>query len=169
MELKSYFYLHPVNNLLMKKIQLIILGVFTLNAIKAQIISAGTIASFAGSVSNSNITLDYSVGENIISTLSNATNCVTQGFLQPHLIISTGIVEVNENNDVSVYPNPTSDFVLIKSKQQVTWIVYDTMGKIVLMGDNIRIETAQFAIGVYYLEISNKKSDNKKTIKLIKN
>ena len=153
----------------MKKTQLIVLGLSTLNSIKAQTISAGTIASFAGSVNNSTITIDYSVGENAISTVSNATNCVTQGFLQPQLIISTGIVEVNENNEVSVFPNPTTVFVLIKSIEQVTWIIYDAMGKVVLVGDYNKIETSQFASGVYYLEISNKKSENKKTIKLIKN
>ena len=153
----------------MKKIQLIILGLCALNSINAQTISAGTIASFVGSVNNSTITIDYSVGENAISTVSNTSNCVTQGFLQPQLIISTGIVEVNKNNEVSVYPNPTTDFVFIKSTEQVTWIVYDVTGKIVLLGDYNKIETSQFALGVYYLEISNKKSGNKKTIKLIKN
>ena len=153
----------------MKKIQLIILGLCALNSINAQTISAGTIASFVGSVNNSTITIDYSVGENAISTVSNTSNCVTQGFLQPQLIISTGIIEVDENNEVSVFPNPTTDFVLIKSTEQVTWIIYDAMGKVILLGDYNRIETNQFALGVYYLEISNKKSGNKKTIKLIKN
>lgn len=153
----------------MKKIQFIILGLCALNSIKAQTISAGTIASFVGSVNNSTITIDYSVGENAISTVSNPTNCVTQGFLQPQLIISTGIVEVNKNNEVSVYPNPTTDFVFIKSAEQVTWVVYDAMGKVILIGDYSKIETTQFALGVYYLEISNKKSDHKQTIKLIKN
>ena len=153
----------------MKKLQLIILGICTLNSIKAQTITAGTIASFAGSVNNSTITINYSVGENAIKTISNASNCVTQGFLQPQLIISTGIIEVNGNNEISVYPNPTTDFVLIKSTEQVTWLVYDAIGKVVLVGDYSKIETAQFATGVYYIEISTKKTDNKKTIKLIKN
>lgn len=144
-------------------------GISTFNSVNSQTISAGTIASFAGSVNNSTITIDYSVGENAISTVSNTSNAVTQGFLQPQLIISTGIVEVNEHNEVSVFPNPTSDFVFIKSAEQVTWVIYDATGKVILIGDSSKIETTQFALGVYYLEISNKKSDNKKTIKLIKN
>lgn len=153
----------------MKKTLLIILGICSLNSINAQTISAGTIASFSGSVNNSTITIDYSVGENAISTVSNTLNCVTQGFLQPQLIISTGIVEVKENNEVSVFPNPTTDFVIIKSIEQVTWIIYNSMGKTILSGNYDKIETSQFASGIYYLEVSNKKSDNKKTIKLIKN
>lgn len=152
-----------------KTLSLMLLGISSLNSINAQTISAGTIASFAGSVNNPTITIDYSVGENAISTISNASNCVTQGFLQPQLIISTGIVEVNEHNEVSVFPNPTSDFVLIKSAEQVTWVIYDATGKVILIGDSSKIETTQFALGVYYLEISNEKSDNKQTIKLIKN
>ena len=59
--------------------------------------------------------------------------------------------------------------IAIKSIEIVTWIIYDAMGKVVLVGDYNKIETSQFVSGVYYLEISNKKSDNKKTIKLIKN
>lgn len=152
-----------------KTILLMFVGISTFNSVNSQTISAGTIASFAGSVNNSTITIDYSVGENAISTVSNTSNAVTQGFLQPQLIISTGIVEVNEHNEVSVFPNPTSDFVFIKSAEQVTWVIYDATGKVILIGDSSKIETTQFALGVYYLEISNKKSDNKKTIKLIKN
>ncbi len=153
----------------MKKTQLFILGLSALNSMNAQTISAGTIGSFAGSANNSTITIDYSVGENAISTISNASNCVTQGFLQPKLIISTGIIEVSKNNEISVFPNPTTDYVLIKSTEQVSWIIYDEMGKTVLLGDYNKIETSQFTLGVYYLEISSKVSGYKHTINLIKN
>ena len=40
------------------------------NSISAQIITAGTISSIAGSVNNSTISINYSVGEVAIKTIS---------------------------------------------------------------------------------------------------
>ena len=152
----------------MKKSFVLILTCFAITPIFAQVISAGTIASFAGSVSNSTITIDYSVGENAISTISGPSNSITQGFLQPQLVIATGIIEVNQNNEISIFPNPTSDFVNIKSSEPITWTIYDEAGRVILSGDGYNIDTKQFAQGIYYLNLTTSKNDTK-LIKLIKN
>ena len=151
------------------KILLFFLSLIGSNSISAQIITAGTISSFAGSVNNSTISINYSVGEVAIKTISNSSVSLTQGFLQPKLVITTGIVEVSDNDDVLVYPNPSVDYVFIKSNDLVTWEIFDSSGKSILIGDTTKIETNQLANGIYYMELLSKNKGNKKTIKLIKN
>lgn len=151
------------------KILLFFLSVIVSSSVTAQIITAGTISSFAGSVNNSTISINYSVGEVAIKTISNSSVSLTQGFLQPKLVITTGIVEVSDNDDVLVYPNPSVDYVFIKSNDLVTWEIFDSSGKSILIGDTTKIETNQLANGIYYMELLSKNKGNKKTIKLIKN
>jgi hypothetical protein len=151
------------------KILLFFLSVIASCSIRAQIITAGTISSFAGSVNNSTISINYSVGEVAIKTISNSSVSLTQGFLQPKLVITTGIVEVSDNDDVLVYPNPSVDYVFIKSNDLVTWEIFDSSGKSILIGDATKIETNQLANGIYYMELLSKNKGNKKKIKLIKN
>jgi hypothetical protein len=151
------------------KILLLFLSVIASCSIRAQIITAGTISSFAGSVNNSTISINYSVGEVAIKTISNSSVSLTQEFLQPKLVITTGIVEVSDNDDVLVYPNPSVDYVFIKSNDLVKWEIFDSSGKSILIGDTTKIETSQLANGIYYMELLSKNKGNKKTIKLIKN
>lgn len=151
------------------KTLLFFLSLIASSSITAQIITAGTISSFAGSVNNSTISINYSVGEVAIKTISNSSVSLTQGFLQPKLVITTGIVEVSDNDDVLVYPNPNVDYVFIKSNDLVTWEIFDSSGKSILIGDTTKIETNQLANGIYYMELLSKNKGNKKTIKLIKN
>jgi hypothetical protein len=151
------------------KILLFFFSLIGSNSISAQIITAGTISSFAGSVNNSTISINYSVGEVAIKTISNSSVSLTQGFLQPKLVITTGIVEFSDNDDVLVYPNPSVDHVFIKSNDLVTWEIFDSSGKSILIGDTTKIETNQLANGIYYMELLSKNKGNKKTIKLIKN
>lgn len=151
------------------KTLLFFLSLIASSSITAQIITAGTISSFAGSVNNSTISINYSVGEVAIKTISNSSVSLTQGFLQPKLVITTGIVEVSDNDDVLVYPNPSVDYVFIKSNDLVTWEIFDSSGKSILIGDTTKIETNQLANGIYYMELLSKNKGNKKTIKLIKN
>lgn len=75
------------------KTLLFFLSLIASSSITAQIITAGTISSFAGSVNNSTISINYSVGEVAIKTISNSSVSLTQGFLQPKLVITTGIVD----------------------------------------------------------------------------
>ncbi len=138
-------------------------------SLHSQIITAGTISSFAGSVNNSTISINYSVGEVAIKTISNSSVSLTQGFLQPKLVITTGIVEISNDDEILVYPNPCIDYVYIKSNDLITWEIFDTNGKSISTGDTTKIETNYLANGIYYISLLSKNINNKKSIKLIKN
>ena len=135
----------------------------------AQTISPSTISSYGGSVSSSSITIDYSFGETINTSVSNSTNTISQGFLQPELAITTGIIAIKENQEVTVYPNPSIDFIKIESTDAVNWVLIDSQSKIIKSGSEQEINTSHFSAGVYFLSISSSKNQYIKTIKIIKN
>ena len=73
--------------------------------------------------------------------------------------ITTGINEVNANNGISVYPNPVSSELLVRSSEKIQGIkIFDTVGKLVkqdLTGSaDYRISVASLAKGVYQLQVN---------------
>ena len=112
-------------------IQFIALLVFS-SIISAQSIAPDVIASNGNS---SNIQLNWTLGEVMVDTYSNGSNILTQGFHQTNLTITT----VEDPNlldlHVNVYPNPSSDRIIIevsKSDKNLLLELYDMSGKLVL-------------------------------------
>jgi hypothetical protein len=77
---------------------------------------------------------------------------------------TTSIEEVNSYTDLMLYPNPTKDFITIKSsvsflKCMIT--IYDITGRIVLKKELLQSETqidvSRLASGIYYLKLSSDK------------
>jgi uncharacterized repeat protein (TIGR01451 family) len=76
-----------------------------------------------------------------------------------------------ENNQFIVYPNPTNDFVTIKSSNYNTIksiIIYDMLGKVIIskdFNDSViqTINTSELNSGIYLIDIVNK--DNARTTK----
>ena len=60
--------------------------------------------------------LNWTVGEPLIETLSDGTSTLTQGFQQSKLTVTAiGDMKV-PGIELSVYPNPTKDFITIEVK-----------------------------------------------------
>ena len=85
------------------------------------------------------IYMEYSLGEIVIETFLPANNplplvynILTQGFHQEKLTVQTSLVELEVIS--KVYPNPTTDMLIIELEQNVVadLIVYDINGKVVL-------------------------------------
>lgn len=63
-----------------------------------------------------------------------------------------------QNNNVDVYPNPTSDYLQIRSKKKITEAkIFDVSGKLVLSSDKIdqKIDVSQLIKGVYILSFKS--------------
>jgi hypothetical protein len=74
-------------------------------------------------------------------------------------VIHEAPLSIDELNlAVSIYPNPTSDFITIKAPNESALKVFDLAGKI-LLNENIlnskTIDLSQFASSVLFVEISN--------------
>ncbi|BDD05176.1 T9SS type A sorting domain-containing protein [Aureibacter tunicatorum] len=152
----------------MKKIKLILLLLFATISVKAQEV----ISSQGGSYSNANANMDFTIGEAIIEMGTDGVYDITQGFHQ-----TVWAVTVLRNDlpdyEVSVYPNPTSDILNIKTSKfrNVTYNLYDLEGRLILQNeleDNLTtIEVRDLISGSYLLTLRDGKQ-SLKTFKLIK-
>lgn len=151
------------------RLYLILLFVSAMVYCNAQTITQGTITSFGSYVGTSSPIIDYSCGETINTTISNGTNTITQGFLQPELYSFIGVLTISKNNTVNVFPNPSSADFKIDIAEDVEWTLTDAQSKIIKSGNDKVITSADLNAGVYILNIKATNKQFNKTIKLIKN
>ena len=104
-----------------------------------QITSPSVISSSGNSYNNGGVNMDYTLGEIVVETFQPTVTplpltytILTQGFHQGILKVTTSV----ENIDIKtkVYPNPTTNFIIIELEKNVNAdiLVYDINGKLVL-------------------------------------
>jgi len=144
----------------------------------ATTISAQEVVSTQGdSYSNSNAGIDFTIGEVIINIGTDGSHDLTQGFHQTNWNF-LGVEDFAPDYEASIFPNPTSDVLNIKTSsfENVTYTLYDAQGKLVLQSilaaEVTPIQVSHLAPGAYSLQLTfeeGKKSASKsKTFKLIK-
>jgi hypothetical protein len=80
----------------------------------SQSLERQVIGSAGDYATSGSISLSYTVGEVATTTLSNGNLILTQGFQQPDSDTINSIDEPLFVGDIAVYPNPTSDIVIVK-------------------------------------------------------
>jgi hypothetical protein len=124
-------------------------------------------------ISNSNYSFEYSVGEISITTLTANANAsyITQGLLQPNIkIINPACVIVNDT--VSCFPNPTQNILSIVTR--VDWItsyrIYAADGKLVRIANfvNNQINMNYLPGGAYFIKLYPGCDDKYRILKVIK-
>ena len=155
----------------MKK--LIFLLIFFPLFVVGQITSPSLISSSGDSYSNSNVNMDFSIGEVVIETYQN-NEILTQGFHQGVLkVVHTGVSELDFAT--KVYPNPTTNIVIVELEKDITGeiLIYDINGKLMISDklDNERIKQfdfSKFSQGSYLLHININDKKNIYKIQKIK-
>jgi hypothetical protein len=152
----------------MKKNTLVLFSFFASLAVSAQEV----VSTQGESYSNASANIDFTIGEVIIATETDGTNDITQGFHQTNWNF-LGVEDFAPNFKATIFPNPTSDFLNIKTSvfENVTYTLYDAMGKLVLQNilfaEQTTIQVSQLAPGAYSLTLNNE-IQNLKTFKLVK-
>ena len=154
----------------MRIIAIIILSLATSSCF-AQSTTPSVVNSTGGTGTAGGYTIEWNVGESMITTQTNGF-IVTNGQLQP----IDGIISVQElhtNWDVEVYPNPTRDEFVITAPQAGIFeaTLFDLAGKLIskqLLMTNNQIDVRALSAGSYYLQVRNVSNQEFKTIKLIK-
>ena len=109
--------------------------------------------------------MDYTLGEIVVETQTNSTTILTQGFHQGVLNVNTSVVNIDIKT--KVYPNPTTNFIIIELEKNVNaeLLVYDINGKLVIKDklNDERQKQLDFSFlkqGNYilYINISDKQS-----------
>ncbi|MBI5540743.1 MAG: T9SS type A sorting domain-containing protein [Bacteroidia bacterium] len=103
--------------------------------------------------------VSYTIGEPVIETYTNSSNVLTQGFNQTKLTVTEVSTLNNLNIEVSAYPNPTQEFVIIKTSSFVdlNYEVFDSKGRIIIMNDINESETSikfnTVSTGIYFIKL----------------
>lgn len=150
----------------------------------AQTIQRKVIGSAGKTQTAGNIILRSTTGEAFTKNLTQSGITLQQGFQHGTLILSR--IENNEvpatssENDLpaialSIYPNPTTDFVHIKSENEnvvLEYILVDASGKTITSmtgsGNDDRIEFTAFSPGTYFLIALDKENQRKSSFKIVK-
>ena len=119
--------------------------------------------------------LSWSIGEPIIENAFNSDIILTQGFNQSKLTVTAINEMIGLEMNISVYPNPTSDYLSIEANtdQQKEFQInlYDLSGKLILQKDFFTgketINMQEFKPAIYILKICTNNT-NIKTYKVIK-
>lgn len=152
-----------------------ILTFFTLGA-NAQSISNQVISAYGLSAANGSTQTDVTIGEPIVTTVSDANNTLTQGFHQTKLLITT-ISENEKTNNYQFYPNPVNEVLNFNftnsNNEPVGLQLFDINGKILYnkqnITTNIQLSFSDKANGQYILKVIDKNNKEIKTVKIIKN
>ncbi|MFT6921017.1 MAG: hypothetical protein ACJA1C_000011 [Crocinitomicaceae bacterium] len=135
-------------------------------------VSAQEVVATQGGIHTQVEVSDFTIGEVIINTGTNGTNDITQGFHQTNWNF-VGQEDHSPNFEVTIFPNPTSEVLNIKTTafEHVTYMLYDAQGKLILQDklftEQTPIQVIDLAPGVYTLTLKSE-TQNLKTFKLIK-
>jgi len=134
------------------------------------------LSATGGDATGSGGTVAYSVGQIVYTTNTGTTGSVAQGVHQAYEISSVGIKETALNISLSIFPNPTSDYLTLKvedyNNEALSYNLINEQGKLV-MNEQITNQDTQVAMstlarGAYFINVlqANKKIQ---TFKIIKN
>ena len=134
------------------------------------------ISASGGDATGSGGSVAYSVGQIVYTTSTGSTGSVAQGVEQAYEIYSVGIKETSLNISLSVFPNPTSDFLTLKvddyNNEALNYTLLDEQGKLVfneqITTQDTQVAMSTLARGAYFINVlqANKKIQ---TFKIIKN
>ena len=159
------------------KLSAVILLIFGLSNLQAQ----EAIPSTGGEASGVGGSVSYSVGQMVYTTNTETNGSVAQGVQQPYEIsVVSGIPEAKGINlSVSAYPNPATDYLILKigndvktnsrsSQKNILYQLFDINGKMIntkkVIKGETKIKTDNLKQGSYLLRII----ENNKEIKVFK-
>lgn len=127
---------------------------FAASILKAQ---QGTVSNGA-SANNASGSISFSVGQLGVGNVSNGTGSMNQGIQQAYQV---DLVQVDEHAielNAKVYPNPSTDYLIIELVAQGTkrCQVLDGNGKVVELFDFTNVHTldiSKYANGTYFLTV----------------
>ena len=140
------------------------------------IISQEIISSTNGDSSGSGGSSSYTIGQVFFNTIESDYGSLVQGVQQPFEFqtLSTPALLTVQLTAVT-YPNPTTDFVLLKildtALENLQYTLFDLNGKTIVSKKinsfSTKITMKNFAIGMYLLKLT-KNNQPLKTFKIIK-
>ncbi|MBK7466376.1 MAG: T9SS type A sorting domain-containing protein [Saprospiraceae bacterium] len=142
----------------MKKIYIAFSSLLFFCAIEAQNLSPTVVNSSGGFVKNANHSLEWSLGELAVSTVTNNSNMLTQGFIQPFTIM-VGTSDKARDYKIAYFPNPIEDILyLITDHEDILSIqIHDLLGRLIQNSDfSQSINLQHLKTGIYNISLLDK-------------
>ena len=149
---------------------ILLFGLMSIHAQESVVTSGGEATGTGGSSS-------YSIGQVAYTTQEGSNGSVAQGVQQPYEISTTvGIEVANINIGLSVYPNPTANYLTLNLEDiefsNLSFQLYDMQGKEIenrgLTSNSTTINMELLPVSTYFLKVTNNQKIIK-TFKIIKN
>lgn len=151
----------------MMSVAFLLLGIGGLQAQESPTATGGEATGAGGTAS-------YSVGQVVYTSAAGTNGSVSQGVQQPYEISTTvGINETSINLEMSVYPNPTTDYLTLKvaDLETLNFQLIDLQGKVIankkVTNATTIIKMEELPKATYLLKVTNNKQVVK-TFKIIK-
>ena len=132
------------------------------------------IATQGNSTSNSDGSLDYTIGEVVITFGTDGFNDLTQGFHQTTLKLVT-VEDLQVDLLLDIYPNPATEQINIHLENfepGYSFKLYDALGKLLLteplLSSNKVIPFNSYSTGLYFLVFTKGENEKLKTFKIQK-
>jgi hypothetical protein len=132
------------------------------------------ISPAGGNGSNSNMSMDWSLGQIAVSTLVSDQAILTQGLLQEDILITQIGPSSEKLPEIKIYPNPTAGdlIIIISDNMSLIYNLTDLNGKLLLKGQCLDIENPldlnDLPVGEYILNISDNTNHNANSYKITK-
>ena len=118
--------------------------------------------------------VSFSVGQTAFSANAGSNGSVTQGVQQPYEISVLSVSENAENINLSVYPNPSTDYLYLTSSDEISGLSYqlfDMNGRLLksekITENQTNIDMQGLVSATYFVTI-NKGNKTVKSFKIIK-
>jgi hypothetical protein len=161
----------------MTKIKIILLLHLTLFSFNLEGQTVHSVLSASGGdASGTGGSVAYSVGQIVYTTNTGTSGSIAQGIEQAYEIYSVGINDSKHSISLSIFPNPTSDFLTLKIQdylnENLHFQLVDENGKLIsndqITTPETHIEMRALARASYFLNILNN-HEIMQSFKIIKN
>lgn len=133
--------------------------------------------SSGGNASGSGGTVAFSIGQIAYTTNSGSSGSVAQGVQHAYDIIPVGITENENNNSLTVFPNPTTDILILQAPNfelfSFNYQLTDLHGKLLSNGKitsfQTQINTSGLPCATYFINVVNPSNEKIQSFKIIKN
>lgn len=131
------------------------------------------VATSGGNMANNTVQVNWTIGETITETSSTNKTALTSGLNQPSLKLETSVENIKDKLNVSVFPNPTSQFVNIKYvgqlplKAKILSLNGTVLSVSEIKDQNSQLDFSNKASGIYIVEITDK-SGKSNTYRIVK-
>ena len=144
----------------MYKINCLVLAMLLSRTLSAQTQVPTVLNASGGYIQNNLHSLEWSLGELAVSTLSSTGNLLTQGFLQPNATI-VATEDLFDESRLAVFPNPVSDWLNLQTDilDIKMILVHDVLGRLVLQSSfQPLLNVQQLERGMYIISLFDKQN-----------